>query len=207
MKALAFLKLGDAGDAEARRHLVDAAIAAVRKAQLRGVVNEVHASQGQAAWDAVVELWVEEAAQLASLDLAALVPGGRCTMVAVEERVEKDVWNGRALPADAIKLIVGWTRRAELSSAEARRHWDEHVPIANRVHIGVGRYVRHWLAPTMLAGNALPYDGVAEQTFIDAKALKEGMYDSAAGEAEILADVQEFIGSYDIFTSREHPCG
>jgi uncharacterized protein (TIGR02118 family) len=202
MKFLAFLRGTQADDAAARWRLACEARETVAAAQLRAVINEVTVTEPETAWDLVLELWADSPQVVEALNLRALVPGGGWALVQVDELVEKDMWSGGAPPPQAVKQIAAWWRQPQLKREEARRHWDEHVPLANRVHVGAGRYVRHWLASRPLDGE-LPYDGVAMQTFASQHDFKERLFDGPQGEAQVRADVQEFIAGFHVLLVRE----
>jgi hypothetical protein len=206
MKALVFLRLSDRVTAGQRGILVDRVLKVVRQAGLRSMINEADDSQATPRWDVVVELWADDEATLQAVPLADLVPPGHATAVRVDELPGKDELHDAARSSGAVKLIVAWTRLHGVTREEARRLWDEHVPLANRIHVGVVRYQRHWMHETPLWGPPLVYTGVAMQVFPEARAMQERMFDGPDGAAAIQADASQFVGTFDTLVTREHPC-
>ena len=99
-----------------------------------------------------------------------------------------------------------WIGRSELTPAEQRRHWDEHVPLANRIHVGCTRYVRNWVeAPTANHGAAAPpYQGIAMQHFLTEQDLRERSFDSPTSVQVIKDDVAEFIAEHLVLQTIEY---
>jgi len=91
-----------------------------------------------------------------------------------------------------IRAIDGMAR------AEVERHWDEHIPLARDIHVGMNRYVQDRLSP------ADPWFGMAHLHFPDEAALREGLFRNADDVALIIADVAEFVQDYATMLAVEH---
>jgi uncharacterized protein (TIGR02118 family) len=89
---------------------------------------------------------------------------------------------------------ISFVRRARgLTREDFARHWTQvHAPLAREHHPGVCRYVQNVVIHT-LTPDAPHVDGIAELGFASLDDLRERMYDSAAGQEIIAADVREFI--------------
>ena len=158
-------------------------------------VNLVQRGDIAPPWDIVIEAWVNAAELVASLDDDDLRPLVAARAIyRVEELVEKDQGPAEAWPVSGIRLIVPWTGRGDVTPAEQRRHWDEHVPLANRVHVGVTRYVRNWVEAVVGdAAGVPPYQGIASQHYPSERDLHERSFDTPASVRVIHDDVAEFI--------------
>lgn len=123
------------------------------------------------------------------------------TSYLVEEYVEKDE-PGLSAGTGALgrKLISGWFPRSDVSMEQARRHWNEHVPLANRIHIGCRRYVRNWVRSLARASGDFPplYAGFAFQYYATEEDLAERMFDKPESATLIQRDVEEFIAAYAV---------
>lgn len=144
-----------------------------------------------APWHAVLEVW-HGTRNAAGLSLSALddVIAKRATY-RVTELVEKDTGVEPGWPTAGVRLIVPWIGRHDVSPTELRRHWDEHVPLANRIHVGVSRYVRNWVEGS--DAGAPPYQGIASQHFATVQDLLERSFDSPESVPVIMNDVADFI--------------
>ncbi|UXJ50260.1 EthD domain-containing protein [Pseudomonas citronellolis] len=123
------------------------------------------------------------------------------TSYLVEEHVEKDSPNmSSGTGQHGRKLITCWQARADLTLDQARRHWDEHVPMANRIHIGCRRYVRNWVRALARASGDFPpiYTGFTFQYYASAQDLAERMFDSPESACVIQRDVEEFIDTFEV---------
>lgn len=86
--------------------------------------------------------------------------------------------------------------------AETERHWDEHIPLACEIHVGMNRYVQNRLSPA--DAEAAPWFGMAYLRFPDEAALRDGLFRSAEDVAVITADVAEFVADYATMLAIEH---
>lgn len=165
------------------------------------LINVVPASH----WNAIIELWLHDDTPLASLNLARFFDGiGEYACYAVSEHIEKNELTCDGQPTPAIKQIATWVRRVDMSADEARRHWDEHVPLANRVHVGCVRYVRHWVQSMATSPTTQPYQGIAFQYFLSANDLQNRMFDRPESVQLIVDDTKEFIERFEVFVCREY---
>jgi uncharacterized protein (TIGR02118 family) len=156
-------------------------------------VNLVQGGEIDASWHVVIEAWTDERTLIGCLQ--RLSPHVARAVYRVTESVEKDQGPAPGWPVSGVRLIVPWTGRGDVSAAEQRRHWDEHVPLANRVHVGVTRYVRNWVECAVGddAESAPAYRGIASQHYASERDLRERSFDSPASVQVILADVADFI--------------
>ncbi len=153
------------------------------------------------AYDVVSELWLESGMR------PQWPPGlnGWCEAphgYVVSETVEKDrqaVAPGERSPG--AKYIALCLFHDDLSPAAAQRRWSHHVGLALRVHVGMSKYVRNWVAGQL--GDAAPRaQGIVELHFPTLVDLEERWFESDAGRAQITQDVGHFLKSGNrMFTS------
>ncbi|WP_313808466.1 EthD family reductase [Sphingobium sp.] len=86
--------------------------------------------------------------------------------------------------------------------SEVERHWDEHIPLACEVHVGMNRYVQDRLSAG--EGDAEPWFGMAHLHFPDEAALRDGLFRTPEDVAVISADVAEFVDDYATMLAIEH---
>lgn len=112
----------------------------------------------------------------------------------------------RARPTPGIKLVAAWIGRDDVAREDLRRHWDEHVPLANRIHIGVRRYVRNWVTALASAPTPFPppYQGFAFQYFDSQADLIERSFDRPESVQIIADDVADFISSHEVLLTTEY---
>ena len=155
-------------------------------------------------WHAVLEIWNEEPDvpwNEAEIDRYV----ARRVAYRVTELVGKDVGPQRQWPTPGPKLIVPWIGRADITPVEQRRHWDEHLPLANRIHVGCQRYVRNWVeAPAPGQTAAPPYQGIATQHYLTDQDLRERSFDTPASVQVINDDVAEFIAEHVVLQTVEY---
>jgi len=98
-----------------------------------------------------------------------------------------------ARPALTYVTPVSW--RAGLSGAEARRHWDEPVSTALRVHASLTKYERNWVDEVVSwSEGASPVGGYADFSFRTLEDWDQFFPDDAA-RLEIAQDIANFIQS------------
>lgn len=108
------------------------------------------------------------------------------------------------VPTPGFKLLRGLYFHADLGPAAAQRLWAHHGALAQRVHVGLSRYARHWV-DAVLTPEAPAIHGLSDLHFPDAQALCERYFDSARGREEITHDVGHFIrGGTQRFFGREY---
>jgi uncharacterized protein (TIGR02118 family) len=125
-----------------------------------------------------------------------LPPGARLVgAYRAEELVRLDyarTW-GADEPSPGVSLICLVRRRADVSWQAYSDHWrDNHGPLALRRQPGFWRYVQNHVVER-LTDDTPDFDGIGELHFRTAKAVVEEMFDSAAGEAEIMEDTYRFM--------------
>jgi len=167
-------------------------------------VNIVQDNGAPTPWDAVLEIWSEEPDTRLWVGKGIDRHVSRSVAYLVSEFVEKDIGPDRRWPTEGPKLIVPWVGRADLTPAERRRHWDEHVPLANRIHVGCTRYVRNWVEAPIDGDTAPPYQGIAMQHFPTVRDLQERSFDSPASVQAIHEDVAEFIAEHVVLQTVEY---
>lgn len=83
-----------------------------------------------------------------------------------------------------------------LPKSEARRHWDEHVGTALRVHVGLSKYERNWVEEVMSwSVGAEPVDAYADFSFRTLEDYTERFFPADADRLEITQDIANFIAS------------
>ncbi len=206
MKQIMFLK-SDGPTTALRDTLLARFTSAPPAGCLAAAVNVVQSGAEPAPWDIVIELWLDRRNPAAPFALFGVIPPGtRVATCLVEELVEKDAGPARGWPTPGIKMIVPWIGRADVPPHEQRRHWDEHVPLANRIHVGVTRYVRNWIEQST-ASAPLPtpaWQGIAMQLFASEADLRDRLFDRPENVQVILDDVADFIASHDALVVTEY---
>ena len=86
----------------------------------------------------------------------------------------------------------------DLPRSEIERHWQEHIPLAKAIHVGMNRYVQDRLSP------ADPWFGMAHLHFPSEAALRGGLFRTPEDIAVIGADVAEFVSDYATMLAIEH---
>jgi hypothetical protein len=97
-------------------------------------------------------------------------------------------------PAPGYKLMRGLVFHADLGPPAARRQWVHHAKLALRVHVGVARYVQHWVDEP-LTPDAPAIGGFSELYFSSLEAMRDRYFDSQRGKDEILHDLGHFMAS------------
>jgi len=101
-------------------------------------------------------------------------------------------------------MVCPVRRRDDMTHAQFVDHWlGRHVPLALEHHPGLSRYVTN-VVDARLSPDAEEWDGIAELHFASAEDLRRGLFDSAAGEAIIRADIERFIGRTFAFFVAEY---
>lgn len=97
-------------------------------------------------------------------------------------------------PSPGYKLLRGLTFHSDLGPAVARRLWAHHAELAVQVHVGMTRYVQHWVDESLTPGGPA-IDGFSELYFPSLEAMRDRYFDSERGKNEILHDIGHFIAS------------
>lgn len=95
-------------------------------------------------------------------------------------------------PTPGFKLLRGLFLYDDLSDAAAQRMWAHHSELAQRVHVGLTRYARHWVDERLTA-DAPRVRGFSDLHLPDEDSLRHRYFDSARGREEILHDIGHFI--------------
>jgi hypothetical protein len=156
-----------------------------------------------AIYDMVAEFWTDAAAvRLPSLlDSLTALPG-RLHVYWAEEFIAKDTPEACA-STPLLRLISPCWPKAGRALPQIFRHWQEHVEKANRVHIGMSRYVRNWHMGT-LTPDAPSYFGAPMLSFQTMEDWTARFYVDGAGADEIAADVGSFVESFTPLLTREY---
>lgn len=152
--------------------------------------------------DAVIEIWSEE--PVAALVAADAALAGAWLDIRISDEVVGKQGAGAPPPGvtPGLSQLSFIEAIASLPRAEAERHWSEHIPLANAVHVGMERYVQDRLSPAR-EGSA-PWFGIAHLHFPDEAALRDGLFRSQEDIDLIVADVAEFVASHATITAIEH---
>ena len=96
----------------------------------------------------------------------------------------------------ALTLITPVKWLADLPKSEARRHWDEHVSTALRVHVGLTKYERNWVDEVMSWSiGAEPVDAYADFSFATLDDYTDRFFPGDADRLEINQDIVNSISS------------
>jgi uncharacterized protein (TIGR02118 family) len=125
-----------------------------------------------------------------------LPPGARLVgAYRAEELVRLDYarsW-GAGEPSPGVSLICFVRRRADLNWQAYSDHWrNNHGPLALRRQPGFWRYVQNHVVER-LTDQTPDFDGIGELHFRTAQAVVDEMFDSPAGQAEIMEDTYRFM--------------
>ncbi|MCB4858828.1 EthD family reductase [Sphingobium sp. PNB] len=146
-------------------------------------------------YDAVIELWSD-----AALDAHSI----RSDWKEVEVRSSAQVVGKAAAAPLPTGITPGLSQLSFIRAIEAlprqdvERHWDEHIPLACEIHVGMNRYVQDRFSP------AVPWFGMAHLHFPSEAALRDGLFRSPEDIAVITADVAEFVSDYATMIAIEH---
>lgn len=107
-------------------------------------------------------------------------------------------------PTPGYKLVRGLFFHEDMPDSAVRRSWAHHQHLAVKVHVGLARYVRHWV-DEVLSPDAPAIRGLSELHFPNEEALLERYFDSPRGQEEIWHDIGHFIraGTHRFF-AREY---
>jgi len=152
--------------------------------------------------DAVIEIWSSEAVHPFIATDAALA-GAWLDIRGSEEIIGKA---GEGMPPPGVtpglSQLSFIEAIADLPRSEVERHWSEHIPLADAIHIGMNRYVQDRFSPAESA-NARWF-GMAHLHFPDERALTEGLFRRPEDIALITTDVAEFVAEHATMTVIEH---
>ena len=152
-------------------------------------------------YDAIVEIWSDAPLQIDAVNL----PGDWDIL---DVRVSQEVIGKPAERIAPVGITPGISQLTfiekldGMARSEAERHWTEHIPLANAIHVGMNRYVQDRLSPP--ADGAKPWFGMAHLHFPDEAAMRDGMFTTPEDVSVITADVGEFVQSYATMLAVEH---
>jgi hypothetical protein len=104
--------------------------------------------------------------------------------------LDKEPAADKALPG--FKLLRELLFHEDLSDAAAKRCWAHHAKLALKVHVGMTRYVQHWIEER-LSPDSPPVRGISELYFPTREELVQRYYESPRGREEIVHDTAHFI--------------
>jgi len=152
-------------------------------------------------FEALVETWFSTTEEFRrasrTLDTGLLERGAGFISLRVTPWLEKDPRIAEAGPSGA-RPAMTWvspvTFLPGLAPAEARRHWDEHVPIALRVHRGLTKYERNWVDEVMARSPDVPaFDAYADFAVARMEDFRENFFPAPEDIREIGADIADFL--------------
>ena len=142
-------------------------------------------------YDIVVELWADEAgtvtAALAGLGAAT------CHLYRVTDTLKYDKGNIPAgAPSIGIKLIGLLMFHDDMADSAVRRSWALHAPLAEKVHVGAGRYIQNWIEESVTPGAPMAR-GTPIMHWPSLEELMLRFADSPRGMEEIIQDTAHFV--------------
>jgi len=183
----------------------------------RYVVNVVEGTRGPAPpLDSIGELCFEtladyherlydtqEGARAIADDVAGFLGGTSAYLTTEHVQRTRTTPPEQGQRAPGGKLFACLVRVAGTTRAAFRAHWlERHAPLALRHH-ATTHYVTS-VVEERLGGDGPDYDGFAELSFASAADLRDRMYLSPEGQAEIEADIPRFIGRVDAYLVAEY---
>jgi hypothetical protein len=110
----------------------------------------------------------------------------------------------RSAPTPGIKLMRGLFIFEDLPDTAARRMWAHHSSLAEKVHVGLARYARHWVDGVLTEGSPM-IRGLSDLHFPDEQTMRDLYFDSPRGRDEIMHDLGHFIaGGTQRFCGQEY---
>ncbi|SEJ14127.1 hypothetical protein SAMN05216201_10534 [Pseudomonas linyingensis] len=160
-------------------------------------------------YEVILQVWCESGADFERLlavgeaELQEWVEVLHCYRITETEVLHKpDLLVGK--PTPGYKLLRGLFFHEDMPDSAVQRSWERHQHLAVKVHVGLARYVRHWV-DEVLSEDAPAIRGLSELHFPSEEALLERYFDSPRGQEEILHDIGHFIGGgTHRFFAREH---
>ncbi|ATI80743.1 EthD family reductase [Sphingobium yanoikuyae] len=155
----------------------------------------------QPIYQAVVEIWSDAPVLIEAEDLLNAI-------ASIDIRVAQEVIGKAGNGPAPVGVTPGLSQlsfiqaRSDMTRSEAERHWDEHIPLAREIHVGMARYVQDRLSTG--AAEARPWFGMAHLHFPDAVALRDGLFRTPEDVAVITADVAEFVADHATMLAVEH---
>lgn len=151
-------------------------------------------------YDAIVEVPLKgEPAMAAELLREQFVRDAEVHVYLADQAVQK---TSAVDLTPSINLMAVWDAKRGQPTAETRRHWREHVPLAVSIHHGATRYVQSWLEKPLTQG-APAHAGVATLRFPSMEGMATGLFRSPEDVATIDQDVAEFIETSNVMYTTE----
>ena len=161
------------------------------------------ASPASDAFDLVVEIWFEgDGPAQVHRDQDGQGVVARAFDYSVTEIVEKDLASAE-VPGVGVKSFVGILGLPGQNARDARARYDAHAPLALDVHIGLGRYVRHWV-DRRSTPDAPRYIGISLLQFPTRADYIDRFYRDPEDMKLILADVAGFLSGVERLLATEH---
>jgi len=104
--------------------------------------------------------------------------------------IDREPQRADSLPG--YKILREIVFHADIPDSAARRSWIHHGHLARRVHVGVTRYVQHWVEERY-GPNPPPVRGISDLYLPDWETMAQRYYDSARGREEVSHDAGHFI--------------
>jgi hypothetical protein len=103
--------------------------------------------------------------------------------------LDKEPIRPQSLPG--FKLLRELLFYQDLSDSAAKRCWAHHAKLALKVHVGMTRYVQHWVEERLTPGPSTR--GISELYFPTRDDLVQRYYESSRGRDEVVHDTAHFI--------------
>jgi len=136
----------------------------------------------------VLEIWSAEGHALVPADL----PFTCSAAYQVEEIPEKGSMDWPMGPVPGFTLISRNWPKAGARAEEIRAGYDNHPPLARRVHVGMDAYTRNWIEQRT-PQDAAPYASVSILHFADLDALVNRLYLNDEDRQAIARDADGFM--------------
>lgn len=154
-------------------------------------------------YDAVIEYWIDTTARSTGSIVKALIDiPGKVDAYWAQVNVAKDSPVARDHPP-ALRLISPCLPKAGMILPQVYRHWEEHVEKANRIHVGMSRYLQDWHMGS-LTPDAPAYFGAPMLSFQTLDDWNNRFYSDPDGAREIAEDVGTFVESFSPLLTHEH---
>lgn len=151
----------------------------------------------RARYDVVAQIWCETVAEFraatedgAGAELSAWIDQRHAYRVSDTTILDKEP--NRSDRSSGYTLLRELLFHGDMSDAAARRCWTHHAKLALKVHVGMTRYIQHWIDERMTAETP-PARGISELYFPSREELAQRYYESPRGRDEIVHDTGHFI--------------
>ena len=157
-------------------------------------------------YDAIIEIWSEEASPLAAARLKTRIgPAIRLfhAYAVTPTRIYDRQPFPRGMPSEGIKLIGRLMFHADMPDSAVKRSWGLHAGLAARVHTGSAIYIQNWVEAA-LGDNCPPTRGMPIMHFPTDNDFFERFVDCPRGMDEIIQDTSHFVAGGPRFYTTEH---